>query len=229
MARESKIGAETKLAIVKELSAGVAVKSIIGRYPGAGSTTIKQIAEEFGIPVRTHRRALTETEDQQIRELHDAGYGAAAIAKQMGLNESTVGHRVRDYKADKKIAAERLTSADEPRPREYLKKLREGIGLTMQQVGDAVGITRQYYDLIEKGKSQKNMDVTLIVKLSQVFGVDIQDIIDREQELAENKPRETEESSETETRDTRNEIRLALAEALTITAEDLRRTAAEDE
>ena len=69
--------------------------------------------------------------------------------------------------------------------REYLKKLREERGYTMQFVADKLGISKQYYQRIEVGDRQQNMDITLAVKLSEIFGLSIQNIIDYEKKVAE--------------------------------------------
>lgn len=69
--------------------------------------------------------------------------------------------------------------------REYLKKLREERGYTMQFVADKLGISKQYYQRIEVGDRQQNMDITLAVKLSEIFGLSIQNIIDYEKQVAE--------------------------------------------
>lgn len=65
--------------------------------------------------------------------------------------------------------------------REYLKKLRKEKGYTMQTVADMLGISKQYYQSIEVGKRQQNMDITLAVKLSDIFGISIQTLIEAEQ------------------------------------------------
>lgn len=69
--------------------------------------------------------------------------------------------------------------------REYLKKLREEHGYTMQVIADKIGISKQYYQCIEVGKRQQNMDITLAVKLSEIFGISIQSIIEYERQLSE--------------------------------------------
>lgn len=68
--------------------------------------------------------------------------------------------------------------------REYLKKLREEHGYSMQTVADKIGISKQYYQRIEVGERQQNMDITLVVKLSEVFGISIQSIIDHEMQIS---------------------------------------------
>lgn len=67
------------------------------------------------------------------------------------------------------------------KPREYLKKMRTEMDLTMQDMGDALGMSRQYYNLIETGVSQKRMDITLVRKIADIFGVTLEDIARFEQ------------------------------------------------
>lgn len=68
--------------------------------------------------------------------------------------------------------------------RGYLKELRESKGLSQQNVADSIGITRQYYQQIENGERQKNMDVSLVVQLSNLFGISPEAIINEEQKRA---------------------------------------------
>lgn len=67
--------------------------------------------------------------------------------------------------------------------REYLKQLRISKEMTMQDVADAFGITRQYYEMIESGDRQKNMDFTLVTKISTLFGISMEQIAEYEQEI----------------------------------------------
>lgn len=82
--------------------------------------------------------------------------------------------------------------------REYLAKLRTAMGVSQQAVADAMGISSQYYSLIENGKRQENMDITLILALAKVFDVSPQVIFDAEHALhqesgaAESDPRREE-------------------------------------
>lgn len=68
--------------------------------------------------------------------------------------------------------------------RDYLKELRESKGLSQQNVADSIGITRQYYQQIENGERQKNMGVSLVVQLSNLFGISPEAIINEEQKRA---------------------------------------------
>lgn len=70
--------------------------------------------------------------------------------------------------------------------REYLVKLREKQNESQQDVADALGISRQYYGMIENGDRQKRMDVMLITGLANHFGVPVSKIVSLEQSASEN-------------------------------------------
>ena len=67
--------------------------------------------------------------------------------------------------------------------REYLKNLREANGMTMQSVADRIGVSKQYYQMIESGERQKKMDITLVTALSTIFSISIEQIVREEQAL----------------------------------------------
>lgn len=64
--------------------------------------------------------------------------------------------------------------------REYLKKLREEKGLNQQEMADKIGISKQYYSLIENGERQKKMDITLVSAIATICGVSVEKIIEFE-------------------------------------------------
>lgn len=66
--------------------------------------------------------------------------------------------------------------------RTYLKEMRENSGLSMQDVAEKIGISRQYYQQIEAGERQQKMDITLVAKLSTIFNIPIEKIVDYENE-----------------------------------------------
>lgn len=66
------------------------------------------------------------------------------------------------------------------RIRKYLIEMREEKQLSQQIVADKIGISRQYYSAIEMGTRQKNMDITLVSALAQIFDVSLERIIERE-------------------------------------------------
>ena len=69
--------------------------------------------------------------------------------------------------------------------REYLKAMRAEKGLSMQEVADRLEISKQYYQLIESGERQQNMDITLAVKIAGVMGIPVERIIAEEQRRKE--------------------------------------------
>lgn len=69
--------------------------------------------------------------------------------------------------------------------REWLKDLRENRQLTQQNVANMLGISKQYYQLIEAHERQKKMDITLMTKLSEIFDVSFNEIIEQEKVLTE--------------------------------------------
>lgn len=70
--------------------------------------------------------------------------------------------------------------------RKYLKKLRELNKESQQNVADKVGITRQYYNMIESGDRQTDMSLSIMQKLSDAFNVPLEYIVDQESKI--NKP-----------------------------------------
>lgn len=61
-----------------------------------------------------------------------------------------------------------------------LKRLRENIGYTQQQVADALSIERSTYAYYETGKT--NPDINTIIKLSKIFNVSYTDIFEEEEQ-----------------------------------------------
>ena len=66
--------------------------------------------------------------------------------------------------------------------RQYLVELRTQRNETQQDVASSIGITRQYYSLIEGGNRQQNMDIMLVSLLANHFNVPVADLIKKEQE-----------------------------------------------
>lgn len=64
--------------------------------------------------------------------------------------------------------------------RDWLKKLREDHGYTQKQVGEKLDISESYYSYIEAGDRQKTMDISLARKLSAIFGVTVEQIVEFE-------------------------------------------------
>lgn len=68
--------------------------------------------------------------------------------------------------------------------RDYLIDMRKSKNWSQQFVAEKLGITRQYYSYIEAHERQKKMNFIMMKKLSDIFGISIQTIIDFEDELA---------------------------------------------
>lgn len=64
--------------------------------------------------------------------------------------------------------------------RDWLKSLREEKGFTQKQMGEQLNISESYYAYIEAGDRQKTMDITLARKLSRIFGISVEQIVEFE-------------------------------------------------
>ena len=64
--------------------------------------------------------------------------------------------------------------------REWLKQTRIERGMTQAQIAQALDISEGYYSYIESGERQKKMDITLVMKLSNIFGITAQEIAENE-------------------------------------------------
>lgn len=62
--------------------------------------------------------------------------------------------------------------------REWLRALRGNRSST--EIAGLMGITQQYYNYIENGKRQKNMDIQLCEKISKIFDISIEEIVKNE-------------------------------------------------
>lgn len=76
--------------------------------------------------------------------------------------------------------------------REYLIEAREKAGLTQQDVANRIGISRQYYQMVETGERQKRMDLSLAGGLSVVLNIPIAEIVQRESAAQEHEKQEGE-------------------------------------
>lgn len=68
--------------------------------------------------------------------------------------------------------------------RTWMSSARKRCGLTMKETADQLGISESYYSMIERGERQRNLDVTLAVKLSEAFGVSLEYIVEQENDSA---------------------------------------------
>lgn len=67
--------------------------------------------------------------------------------------------------------------------RDWLLKARTDSGMTQQQVANKIDVSESYYSFIESGERQKKMDIALAAKLSVVFGIPIETIVELEKSV----------------------------------------------
>ena len=65
--------------------------------------------------------------------------------------------------------------------RKWLKTLRCNSNKSQAEIADMLGMTQQYYNLIENGERQKDLDLSIATKLSELLGVSIDWIAEQEQ------------------------------------------------
>lgn len=64
--------------------------------------------------------------------------------------------------------------------RKWLKELREGKELSQAVVAKQLSISQHYYCMIENGERQKDLDLSIVMKLSEIFGVSVEWIAEQE-------------------------------------------------
>lgn len=64
--------------------------------------------------------------------------------------------------------------------RNWLKQFRKERGMTQKQVAEQLNISESYYSYIEAGDRQKMMDISLARKISKIFGISIEQIVENE-------------------------------------------------
>ncbi len=67
--------------------------------------------------------------------------------------------------------------------REYLKTLHSETGISQLEVSQKLDVSESYYSLILSGERQKELDLSLALKLAKCFDVSIDFIIDEEEKL----------------------------------------------
>ena len=60
--------------------------------------------------------------------------------------------------------------------RGWLKDARTKMGLTMAQIAEKLCISESYYCAIEGGYRQRRMDISLVIKLSEILGMSVGEI-----------------------------------------------------
>lgn len=64
--------------------------------------------------------------------------------------------------------------------RDWLIALRNEQKRSAAEIAKELDVSPAYYSMIERGKRQKKMDITLVAKLAQIFGVSVETIISKE-------------------------------------------------
>lgn len=70
--------------------------------------------------------------------------------------------------------------------REYLLALRKEKNFTQKEIARKLDVSESYYNQIENGERQKNMDISLVNRLAVVLEVPITTIIEQESQLRRN-------------------------------------------
>lgn len=65
--------------------------------------------------------------------------------------------------------------------RDWLLNARKEKGWTQLEVANKLGITESYFSFIENGTRQKKMDISLAAKLSVVFDIPVERIVELEE------------------------------------------------
>lgn len=65
--------------------------------------------------------------------------------------------------------------------REWLRDARQERGFTMKQLADELHISESYYCLIENGYRQRDMDISLVSKISAALKMPVKQILRFEQ------------------------------------------------
>lgn len=66
--------------------------------------------------------------------------------------------------------------------REYLKALRATSNFTQEKIAQKLGVTQQYYQLIENGERQKSLKVETLSSLAKIFNKPIEELLKLEQD-----------------------------------------------
>lgn len=80
--------------------------------------------------------------------------------------------------------------------RKWLKELREKAGFSQQSIAEQLGISQNYYSMIETGERQSKMTIDTAQKLANVFDVSIEVILKNENKAQRGQAITKEEESE---------------------------------
>lgn len=65
--------------------------------------------------------------------------------------------------------------------RKYLYELRKANSFSQRDMANKLDISESYYCLIEKGNRKKNLDLSLALKISEIFNMDVNRIVELEE------------------------------------------------
>ena len=65
--------------------------------------------------------------------------------------------------------------------RQWLRDARQVKGMTMKQMADKLNISESYYCSIENGYRQRDMDISLVGKISETLEISVKQILQNEQ------------------------------------------------
>lgn len=60
--------------------------------------------------------------------------------------------------------------------RGWLKELRQSKNFSQAHMAELLGISRQYYNFIENGKKLPDLTFSIVVQLSEIFGISLEKI-----------------------------------------------------
>lgn len=66
--------------------------------------------------------------------------------------------------------------------REWMEVARKDAGLTMKDVASKLNISESYYSMIERRERQQKLDIAIVSKISDLFGISLQYIVEQEKE-----------------------------------------------
>ena len=69
--------------------------------------------------------------------------------------------------------------------REWLKNHRKQKGFTMKEIGAKLGVSESYYCAIESGSRKTQLSLGMVVKLSRILGITVEQIADYESDQCE--------------------------------------------
>ena len=67
--------------------------------------------------------------------------------------------------------------------REYLRQLRKKAKMTQEDVAKKLGMVESSYSMIEAGKRQKDLNISLVQSFSEIFDVPVSQIIEEEKKI----------------------------------------------